>query len=156
MSKLEIIESGGSTYYNGIEMPHTHPGVKKGEIVLSRNWYVSGSLDGMRYEIWVREGFRFDGASIPRMLWRLCGHPLEAPRLAAALAHDWLYRSQVTSRAIADDIFNRICKDVGMTCWRTGPEFYSLRLCGRAAWRANSDPASIEAAKLMGGIRWHV
>tara|TARA_R110002020_G_scaffold175493_1_gene367403 strand:+ start:19769 stop:20167 length:399 start_codon:yes stop_codon:yes gene_type:complete len=36
--------------------------------------------------------FCFDGCSIPRALWRICGHPLSPRYLAAALVHDWLYK----------------------------------------------------------------
>lgn len=148
----EIIEKDGSTFYNGIAMPHTHPGSVKGEVVLDRNWTVSFDLDDVRYDIWVAAGFRFDGASIPRALWRLCGHPLEAPRLAAALAHDWLYRAQVTSREEADDIFNHLCKRVGLPAWRTGPEWAALRLCGWAAWKANHEWSKIAEARRQGDI----
>ena len=39
----------------------------------------------------VPAGFETDGASIPRFLWRICGHPMEAPRLYLAIIHDWFY-----------------------------------------------------------------
>ncbi len=60
-----------------------------------------GEKDSVLQEDWMVEvcGYRFvvpagtstDGASIPRFLWRVCGHPLESPRLYAALLHDWIY-----------------------------------------------------------------
>ena len=43
------------------------------------------------FEFTVPAGTRTDGASIPRFLWRVCGHPLQAPRVYAATLHDWLY-----------------------------------------------------------------
>jgi hypothetical protein len=149
MSKPFIMTVGDSTYYNGVEMPHVHS-VSKYEYMLDRNWTVTLSLGEKSVTIWIKAGFKFDGASIPRALWRLCGHPLEAPRIAAALAHDWLYRAQVTDREIADDIFNILCKRVGMACWRTGPEYYALRLFGWAAWRANHEWPLISEARALG------
>ncbi len=60
-----------------------------------------GEKDSVLQEDWMVEvcGYRFvvpagtstDGASIPRFLWRVCGHPLESPRLYAAMLHDWIY-----------------------------------------------------------------
>lgn len=43
------------------------------------------------YRFTVPAGATTDGASIPRFLWRVCGHPLMAPRVYAALLHDWIY-----------------------------------------------------------------
>ena len=131
--RTEII--GGTTYWSGVPMPHVTPGTVKGTWILTRNYHYAAVLpDGRAFEIWIREGFTFDGASIPRALWRLCGTPMEAPRIAAALIHDWLYCAHVCDRALADEIFNFACKTVGMGAWRTGPEWLALRACGWAAW----------------------
>ena len=86
----------------------------------------------------------------PRFLWRICGHPLEAPRIAAALVHDWLYRAQLTDRGAADDIFNALCKEVGMGWWRTGPEWAALKAFGWAAWNDNRKWPRIVQAREMG------
>ena len=42
--------------------------------------------------LFVPDGFCWDGASIPRVLWRLYGHPLTNKYQAAAVVHDWLYK----------------------------------------------------------------
>lgn len=98
-------------------------------------WTVGGVLaDGRAFRVSINPGFIFDGASIPRFLWRVCGHPMEAPRVAAALAHDWLYAAHVCDRATADAIYRAICKAVGMGFIRRDTEYYALRLCGSAAW----------------------
>ena len=74
--------------FGDIVMPH-YQGVYGSTHRLTLDWCVRGVLpDGRRFALIVREGFTFDGASIPRALWRICGHPLEVPRVAAALAHD--------------------------------------------------------------------
>ena len=58
------------------------------DAVLMEPWHIDrvGS-----FGFTVPAGTTTDGASIPRWLWRVCGHPLEAPRVYAALLHDWLY-----------------------------------------------------------------
>lgn len=148
--KTEII--GDTTYWNGVPMPFVTPGVIAGEWRLTRTYHYAGILpDGRVFEIWIRYGFVFDGASIPRALWRLCGTPMECPRLAAAIIHDWLYRAQVCERALADEIFNCVCKTVGMAAWRTSPEWAALRAFGGAAWKDNREEwARISAARELG------
>lgn len=147
--KIEIVNN--ITYYNGVAMPQVTPGEVKGTWRLLESYHTKVALaDGSVFEFWIKAGFVFDGASIPRFLWRLCGHPLEAPRIAAALIHDWLYRAHLIDREAADDIFNAICKAVGMTCLRTGPEWAALRVCGWVAWRANHKWPNVVAAREFG------
>lgn len=50
---------------------------------------------GKKYEspyILVPQYFLFDGASIPRMLWPIVGHPYDSDYVQAAGVHDVLYR----------------------------------------------------------------
>lgn len=141
----------GITYYGAIPMPQVTPAASPGAWRLIEPYHVKiGLSDGNVYSFWIKAGFEFDGASIPRFLWRLCGHPMEAPRIAAALVHDWLYRAQLTDRELADDIFNALCKEVGMPCWRTGPEWAALRAFGWAAWRANREWPRVTTARDLG------
>lgn len=57
------------------------------EAVLVEDW----TVEVCGYRFTVPAGATTDGASIPRFLWRVCGHPLMAPRVYAALQHDWIY-----------------------------------------------------------------
>ncbi len=150
--KTEII--GGTSWWNGVPMPHVTPGVVAGEWRLDLIYRFAGVLpDGRVFEIWIREGFTFDGASIPRSLWRVCGAPMEIPRIAAALIHDWLYRAQVCERDLADEIFNFVCKTVGMSSWRTGPEWAALRAFGGSAWNENrKEWSKVSAARALGSF----
>ena len=146
----------GITYYGEIPMPQVTPAAVKGTWRLLESYRVEISVDGKKYSFWIKSGFEFDGASIPRALWRLCGHPLEAPRIAAALVHDWLYRAQLTDRGTADDIFSALCKEVGMPWWRTGPEWAALRAFGWAAWKDNREWPRIPQAREMGILEMEV
>lgn len=50
----------------------------------------------------ILEGFKYNGASIPRLLWFLTGHPLSAQNLPGATEHDADYAAQYFSRKEAD------------------------------------------------------
>ena len=68
-----------------VRLPDTTRG--ETECVLLSDWTVS--VRGHTFAA----GTTTDGASIPRFLWRICGHPYQVPRAYAALLHDWLYRN---------------------------------------------------------------
>lgn len=143
------------TYYGIVKMPH-YAGVQKEMHRVTADWNVSGILDsGLVFEINVGSGFVFDGCSIPRILWRICGEPFEAPRIAAALAHDWLYSAHVCSREVADEIFREICKMVGVGKVRCTVEYLALKLFGDAAWnghgRRDNEFAREHGALWLGG-----
>ena len=124
--------------YGGVKMPDVR-GVKGSIVTLLSDWHIEGMLpDGRVLYLDVKAGFRFDGASIPRILWRVCGHPLEAPRIAAALAHDWIYSCKCLSRADADLIYLTICAWVGIPAFCRTVEYSALRLCGWLAWHGHT------------------
>lgn len=138
--------------YNGVAMPVLQ-GVKSklGDCYrLTQDFRVSVAVDERIYTIDVYAGFVTDGASIPRFLWRVCGHPYEVPRVAAALAHDWLYRSQVVDRETADRIFRAICKKVGIGWLKRNAEYYALRWFGGSAWEDNTP--KVDTARTYGAI----
>lgn len=139
--------------FGGVAMP-IYQGVYGSTHRLAETWTVKGALsDGTTFEIEVKAGFAFDGASIPRALWRVAGHPLEVPRVAAALAHDWLYASQLADRQTADEIYRAICREVGISAWKAALEYYTLRMFGGAAWRSHKSPSAEERARRMGQLR---
>ena len=85
---------------------------------------------------WFRlpDGFRTDGASIPRLLWRVCGTPMDVPRLYAALVHDWLYASgdPNSDRADADLVYREMLIALGVRRLYAFAEWAALRIFG--AW----------------------
>lgn len=84
----------------------------------------------------VPENFRSDGASMPRLFWRLIGHPFQMQYLREAILHDWLYRTQPCSRALADRIFYNLLAGK-VKEWRRKLIYLGLRLGGWIAWRQN-------------------
>lgn len=116
-----------------IRLPITTLGEK--ESVLMEDWHID-NVCGLRFTI--DAGFSTDGASIPRFLWRVCGHPLKAPRVYAATLHDYLYRHGWeigVSREVADDCYYSLCRHFGIAAWRAGTEYYALRWFGAANYR---------------------
>lgn len=119
---------------NGLTMP-TMTALYGGFWQLAFDWSVPFKLpDGRCGRVTVYAGFVTDGASVPRMAWFLAGHPMESPRIVAALAHDWLYASHVTDRETADKIYAAILRAVGRASWRVYVEYAALRRFGEAAW----------------------
>ncbi len=81
---------------------------------------------------YVPKGFVTDGASIPRFLWRVCGHPYEAPQIAAAIYHDYHYATGVLPRYSADLFFRVMLEDCGVGFVRRWIFYFAVRLFG---WR---------------------
>lgn len=86
--------------------------------------------------ITVPADFHSDGASMPRLFWRLIGHPFQMQYLREAILHDWLYRNQPCSRALADRIFYELLAGK-VKPWRRRLIYLGLRLGGWVAWRQN-------------------
>lgn len=93
----------------------------------------------------VPAGYRFDLASVPRLLWWLIA-PFELS-LAAPLVHDFLYRTagvppprtvephRTFTRAEADRIFCAIMARQGVAGWRLAAAYLAVRVAGVLAWR---------------------
>lgn len=107
--------------------------------ILSQDWEVSVALSKSGASITacttVPSGTVTDGASIPRFLWRLCGHPLQYPRVYAALVHDWLYGGgDRVTRQCADEIYRELLISLGWGRVKAYAEYYALRLFGGSHW----------------------
>lgn len=106
------------------------------EAVLMEDWHIEwvGPLwEGVTVPAWTTT----DGASIPRMLWRVCGHPLEAPRVYAATLHDWLYENGAElgiTREEADRCYYALLRHFGVAGWRAKIEYWALRIFGGGHW----------------------
>ena len=108
------------------------------DAVLMEDWHID---DVVNYTFTVPAGTTTDGASIPRFLWRVCGHPLEAPRVYAAMLHDWLYAgvdpakpqgaapSGIT-RKDADLCYYFMLRHFGVSRFKAMIEYLALRMFG--------------------------
>ena len=83
------------------------------------------------FQFVVPAGFITDGASIPRVLWRICGHPMSTKRFPAAVVHDWLYSGNVPcTREFADGIYRDGLLLLGFPKWKANLEYYTVRMFG--------------------------
>lgn len=87
----------------------------------------------------VLPGFSTDGASIPRFFWRLIGCPLRGRYAPAAVIHDSLYHSHLTTKHTADLIFYEALLDLGVKGWRSKALFEAVDKFGKSAWDSHPE-----------------
>ncbi len=86
----------------------------------------------------VPEGFVTDLASIPWPLWSTGLRP-DGKYAFAAIVHDYLYWTQSTSRAVADDILRFAMQDLGVKPSVIETIYVGVRVGGDAAWKDNAE-----------------
>lgn len=111
------------------------PKDRNGKAEVMEDW----TVDVAGWTVFVPKGFKTDGASIPRFLWRVCGHPYEAPRVFAAIVHDGLYGNEKWSpsgmtRAEADRVYRELLIKLGVSKTAAYVEYAALRLFGSSHW----------------------
>lgn len=114
---------------------------------LSKDWNVT--VRGTKETL--PKGFLTDGASIPRILWRVCGHPMATKRIIPAIVHDAIYAGTILgfTRKEADEIFRDGIIEAGWPKWKAHIEYAALRLFGSPHWRASAKAAAILTASLV-------
>ena len=124
------------------------PRTADGVWTLGRPWRV----DWGEVSFVLPKGFGTDGASIPRALWRVCGTPLDVPRLYAALVHDWLYSGDGPrgTRAEADAVYRDMQIALGVSRVKAWTEWAALRLFGASHWE-DADDAETEPFQIVTG-----
>ena len=100
----------------------------------------------------IRAGFIFDGASIPRWLWSLIGHPFDPNWCAAALIHDALYAGELRSRKLCDKELLHVMRRTSKIGHDNARKFFiAVDLFGGGVWRAHT-PKSIFDARTECGL----
>ena len=91
----------------------------------------------------IPKGFCFDGASIPRMFWRIIGSNTDNSFLVAALIHDVLCTNHQyvnNDRYLADKVFERLLYVAGVPAFKRWLMFHSVdnyqKFCG---WKKNNE-----------------
>lgn len=117
-----------------IKISNAPGGAPDGWVVASPLTYISDA----GWRLTVKPGAITDGASIPRIAWRLFGPPLGDTYTGAAVLHDTLYRTQgangMLSRAQCDEVFFQAMLDSGVSWWRAYAMWAAVRAGGWAAW----------------------
>ena len=86
------------------EMPFT---------LLNNIYYLSSKFkDSVPYGISINKGYKWNGANIPKFLWRVVGSQYNPEFLPASMVHDWLCENkkfiQKNGVKISSDIFKDI------------------------------------------------
>jgi len=94
----------------------------------------------LAFDITLRAGFRWNGASIPRWLWWLVGSPFHPLFMVASAFHDALYqygsRLGITRRE-ADDLFFALLRADGVSLVRASAMWLAVRAFGRGHYQAD-------------------
>lgn len=143
----------------GVRFPNGTPIIraKKGDIyeleeewnfqILALNFVGKCAIDCM-----IHKGFEFDGASIPRVFWRIIGHPYSSDYVCAGLAHDWLYAAEVLGREINDDAFLYGLKECGVSWARRNAMYMAVNLFGWTAYMRHTKKSVKDARVNKPGV----
>ncbi len=99
-------------------------------------------LKSFQYHVWkedstfvieVPKGFKSNGASIPRFLWSVVGHPWGEYEQAAWL-HDYMYFKQAFDRKKCDQIFYESMGVLAVAGWKKKVMYAGVRVGGWKGW----------------------
>lgn len=127
------------------EKPAIRP-LKGTDYVLVEDFYFPATVGGWDVVAHVAPGFRTDGASIPRLLWRVLGSPYDPDVIAAAIAHDALYRGEIVPRKDADAAFLALMEACGIAERKRRWLLRGVRWFGWITW-ARHTPESVAEAR---------
>ena len=83
----------------------------------------------------IPEGFEWDGASIPRILWRIVDSPFQPDLMVASLVHDYLYSQGDKSgydREGADRLFKKLLMANGVNSDLAETMYAGVKIGGRS------------------------
>lgn len=118
----------------------------KGEVMLLKD--VKVNLPG-KGALRIKAGFRFDGASIPRLFWSTTYHPFHHRVIIAALVHDALYASEIFERSEADNVFRLILEKWGVPWWDRNKMWVAVRTFGGSVWKSHTEESIKTARKFV-------
>ena len=97
------------------------------------------AVESLGYSVTVKNGFDFDGASIPKWLWSIYGSPLNGNYVVASLIHDGLYASQKVSKKISDKIFLDVMKQSNVGYIKRTSMYLAVAMFGGKDWKEASE-----------------
>ena len=97
----------------------------------------------------VKPGFKTDGASIPRLLWRVFGSPYDPDIFPSAIGHDALYRGEIVPRKDADRAFLKMMEKSGVPEKKRRLVYRGVRWFGWITWLGHTDESVAEARRYI-------
>lgn len=96
----------------------------------------------------VLPGYVTDGASIPRVAWRVVGNPWEE-YLPAAIIHDILYETEIFDRRDADRCFIDLMEWLEIGWARRSIMYRAVRMGGGFTWRKHTEDSKAYAKRFL-------
>lgn len=75
----------------------------------------------------IPKGYKWDGATIPRIFWSVIGSPFQPKFMRASLIHDYLYNSPEHSGKCIDSLFKQILIADGVSRTEANIMYASVR-----------------------------
>ena len=93
----------------------------------------------------VPAGFKWDGASVPRVFRPSVFSPIDPEAVRGSCGHDWIYETQPEgwTRAEADLLFLCCLLEDGAPVRKALKAYIGVRLFGWIAWRQNKELAEL-------------
>lgn len=94
---------------------------------------VISDAQGIMHLVTIPPGYVFDGATIPRFVWSVIGHPYDPTYVLAACVHDWYCDTaervkDYQLRVIGDAVFFSLLARAGVAEWRRLLMYSAVRL----------------------------
>ena len=103
------------------------------ETIASENQYKlwhSVIIEGIK----IPSAYMWDGASIPRFLWRVVGSPFQPKFMAPSLLHDYRYEHGIGTRKAADNQFHKLLLINGVDKALAKTMYTGVRLFASNSW----------------------
>ena len=103
-------------------------------LLASISWHPS-QANSILPKVVVPKWFVTDFASIPKIFWSI--FKPDGNYAYAAVVHDYLYWSQITSRSKADSIFREVMSNLFITDAQAALLYHAVDTFGQTAWNEN-------------------
>ena len=94
--------------------------------------YLSNKYHGLNYRIFINKGYNWDGASIPRLFWRIVGSQYDPQIAPASMVHDWLceHKDFIEKHGVqvSSDIFRDILILYKVPVWKAKTMATAVRM----------------------------
>ena len=121
------------------------------DMVLYEDFLISFFYNDKMHNITIKEGFIYDGASIPELSWSLIGSPFIGEYRIPALIHDAFYKCAdrgVFSRENVDCIFEALMAQFGEDNTTNFIVYQAVDKFGGSSWEKGND-AQANKAKFL-------
>lgn len=131
------------------EKPAVRP-LKGSDYELAQDFYFRATV-GLVWDVivHVKPGFQTDGASIPRILWRVFGSPYDPDIFPAAIGHDALYRGEIVPRKDADLAFLKMMEESGVPERKRRLIYRGVRWFGWITWLSHTPESIAETRRYI-------